>query len=121
MDDQRGNKNYNYIGNYLYSSNYTKPYPDKQSRLVSSNHFSSSMQSDLDTEQEAINMIKNQNRKIQDLYEELEKKDLTIQSLQSQTTSNENYKLQMENYKRQVGILEEKLRLYETEIGRAHV
>ena len=75
------------------------------------------MQSDIDTEQEAINMIKNQNRKIQDLYEELEKKDLTIQSLQSQSNSNENYKLQSENYKRQVWILEEKLRLYETEVS----
>lgn len=60
-------------------------------------------------------MIRAQNRKIQELYEELEKKDVVAQNLQIQIGSMETYKIQMENFKRQVSILEEKLRLYETD------
>jgi DNA repair exonuclease SbcCD ATPase subunit len=62
-------------------------------------------------------MIKFQNKKIQDLYDELEKRDHKIQSLQSQLNGIDNYKFQMENFKRQTSVLEEKLRLYETDMS----
>jgi chromosome segregation ATPase len=73
------------------------------------------MGTDPDTEQEAINMIRTQNRKIQELVEELERRDTTIQNLQFQLNSSDNYRIQMENYKRQLSILEEKIHLYETD------
>ncbi len=72
---------------------------------------------DNDTEQEAIMVIKSQSKKIKDLTEELEKKDDIIITLQSKMNNMDNYKLQMENFKRQVSILEEKLKLYDSEVN----
>jgi chromosome segregation ATPase len=62
-------------------------------------------------------MIKFQNKKIQELYDELERRDHKIQALQTQLNGVDNYKFQMENFKRQTTVLEEKLRLYETDIS----
>jgi chromosome segregation ATPase len=70
----------------------------------------------VETEQEAINMIKYQNKKIQELEDELEKRDQNIQTLLSQVNGLESYKFQMENFKRQTTVLEDKLKLYETDI-----
>ena len=72
---------------------------------------------DKDTELEAIAVIKSQSRKIKDLNDELEKKEEIIITLQTKMNNMENYKLQMENFKRQVSILEEKLRLYDNEVN----
>lgn len=72
---------------------------------------------DNDTEQEAIMVIKTQSKKIKELTEELEKKDDVIITLQSKMNNMDNYKLQMENFKRQVSILEEKLKLYDSEVN----
>jgi chromosome segregation ATPase len=71
---------------------------------------------DVETEQEAIELIKFQNKKIQDLTDELDKRDKRIQALQTQLTSMDNYKFQMENFKRQTTVLEDKLKLYESDI-----
>lgn len=62
-------------------------------------------------------VIKSQSKKIKDLTEELEKKDDIIITLQSKMNNMDNYKLQMENFKRQVSILEEKLKLYDNEVS----
>jgi hypothetical protein len=62
-------------------------------------------------------MIKFQNKKIQELYDELERRDHKIQALQTQLNGIDNYKFQMENFKRQTTVLEEKLRLYETDMS----
>jgi uncharacterized coiled-coil protein SlyX len=59
-------------------------------------------------------MIKFQNKKIQEFQNELEKRDHNIQTL---ITENEGYRSQMESFKRQVNTLEEKLKLYETDIS----
>ncbi len=85
---------------------------------MASNNFS---QSELDTEQEAINMIQSQNKKIQDLFMEIERKEANLQNIQAQLNTMESYKIQMENFKRQVGILEEKLKLYEGEFSNKNV
>jgi hypothetical protein len=44
-----------------------------------------------------------------DLTNELERKEQLLNSLQQQLTSCESYKLQADNYKRQIAMLEEKL------------
>jgi len=85
---------------------------------MASNNFS---QSEFDTEQEAINMIQSQNKKIQDLFMEIEHKEACLQNIQAQLNSMESYKIQMENFRRQVGILEEKLKLYEGEYSNKNV
>ena len=95
-----------YVSNSSYRPTYEK---NKYNSITLSKNL------DEETEQEAINMIKTQNRKIQELFEELNRRDETIQTLQIQLGANENYKLQNENFKRQINILEEKLRLYETD------
>lgn len=77
-----------------------------------SNTFS---HSEFDTEQEAINMIKSQNQKIQELFVEIQRKEATLQTMQAQINTMDSYKIQMDNFKRQVEILEDKLRLYEGE------
>src|SRR4051812_42426495 len=59
-------------------------------------------------------MIKFQNKKIQEFQNELEKRDHNIQTL---ITENEGYRSQMESFKRQVNTLEDKLKLYETDIS----
>jgi len=86
---------------------------------MSSNNFSQN--SEFDTEQEAINMIQSQNKKIQDLFMEIERKEATLQNIQAQLNTMESYKIQMENFKRQVGILEEKLQLYEGEFSHKNI
>jgi hypothetical protein len=94
MDEQRGNA-FSTGSTYhtpFYSSNYnTTKQNSNPNRLISSNNnLTMSVGSEYDTEQEAINMIRNQNRKIQDLYEELEKKDIQrTQALQAMTQANE--------------------------------
>ena len=60
-------------------------------------------------------MIKSQNQKIQELCIELEKKDQQIYDIQQQLHNNDASKLQVENFKRQCSIVEEKLNLYESE------
>jgi chromosome segregation ATPase len=62
-------------------------------------------------------MIKFQNKKIQELQEEIDKRDQKLQSLLTQVASLEGYKFEMENFKRQTNVLEEKVKLYETDIG----
>ncbi len=47
-----------------------------------------------------------------DLTNELERKEQLMNSMQQQLTSYEAYKMQADNYKRQVAILEEKLNLF---------
>jgi len=86
---------------------------------MSSNNFSHT--SEFDTEQEAIKMIQSQNKKIQDLFMEIERKEASLQNFQAQLNTMESYKIQMENFKRQVGILEEKLKLYEGEFSHKNV
>lgn len=86
---------------------------------MASNNFSHT--SEFDTEQEAINMIQSQNKKIQDLFMEIERKEASLQNMQAQVNTMESYKIQMENFKRQVGILEEKLKLYEGEFSHKNV
>jgi chromosome segregation ATPase len=110
---------YNQSPFFSSNTNFSKP-NFNSAQFSGAGQFSGSLSqsiNDHETEQEAINMIRSQNRKIQELYEELEQRDQTIQTLQSQTSSNDNYKIQAENYKRQVSILEEKLRLYETDLS----
>jgi len=94
--------------NTLYSSsnNYNSNY---------NNNLNNNYNHENDTEQEAIYMIKTQNKKIQDLYNEIDRKDQEILEYQKHLTSNENTKLQVENFKRQCEILEEKLNLYDSE------
>ena len=60
-------------------------------------------------------MIKAQNKKIQDLYNDLDQKEQQLNEYHQQSNSNENTKLQVENFKRQCVILEEKLNLYSEE------
>ena len=60
-----------------------------------------------------MHVLRTQNSKIQDLYEDLERKDNIISSLQNQLKSIDAYKSQIENYKKQILILEEKLKLSE--------
>jgi len=78
-------------------------------------------QREFDSEQEAIIMIQSQNKKIQDLFMELERKEAKIQNLLAQINTMESYKIQMENFKSQVGILEEKLKLYEGEFSNKNI
>lgn len=129
MNDNTYNKDYR--TNTTSSSYNQSPFFSSNSNFANKQNFSpgqysgtaqfssalSQSMNDHETEQEAINMIRSQNRKIQELYEELERRDQTIQTFQSQTSSNENFKIQADNYKRQVSILEEKLRLYESDLS----
>ena len=66
---------------------------------------------ELNSEKEAIHVLKAQNKRMLDLTNELERKDYQVNTLQQQLTAKESYKTQAENYKRQVTILEEKLSL----------
>jgi DNA repair exonuclease SbcCD ATPase subunit len=52
---------------------------------------------------------------------EIERKEASLQNIQAQLNTMESYKIQMENFKRQVGILEEKLKLYEGEFSHKNV
>ena len=66
---------------------------------------------DANSENEAIQVLKAQNKRMLELTNELERKEYQLNTLQQQLTSNESYKMQAENLKRQVTILEEKLSL----------
>lgn len=47
-----------------------------------------------------------------DITNELEKKEQLLKSMQQQLTTYETYKMQAENYKRQVAVLEEKMNMF---------
>lgn len=70
---------------------------------------------DNETEQEAIRVIKSQNKKIKYLQSELERKEDELNILRNRVKQIDEYKLQVESFKRQVSVLDEKLRLYENE------
>ena len=52
---------------------------------------------------------------------EIERREANYQNIQAQLSTMESYKIQMENFKRQVGILEEKLKLYEGEFSHKNI
>lgn len=58
-------------------------------------------------------MIRELNKKNEELFDELEKRDLLINNLHLQIGSLEQSKLQIESFKKHVLILEEKVALYE--------
>ena len=75
------------------------------------NQINPSNQEISDLEQEAINMLKYQKVKIQELILEIERRDKIIDSLSKRDIDNEEERIVNDNARRQVIILEDKLKL----------
>ena len=74
---------------------------------------------DNETEQEAIQVIRSQNKKIKNLNNELDSRDEEISYLKKKLSGMDHNKSQIENFKRQICTLDEKLRMNDNESNKS--
>jgi len=82
---------------------------------MSSNIKSGSLY-DIEAEEETIFILRAQNKKINELYEEIERKDQVIYNIQNDTTKYEDFQRQIKNYKNQILTQEDKIKTLENTI-----
>jgi chromosome segregation ATPase len=75
---------------------------------------------DIDTEEETMYIIRAQNKKIQNLYNEMESKESALQKLRSECSKIKQIEDELENYRRQNFTLNEKMKVLHNSLEAHH-